>query len=643
MHHAWVRLKCKRERGAPVTDLFLSYKAEDRPRVAPLVEGLEADGLSVWWDAHIGGGDDWRDTILRHLETAKVVIVVWSRRSIGPRGQFVRDEATHALKRGTYFPVRIDKVDPPLGFGETHALDLTGWKGDRSDPRYQAVTSALRKRLGVTAADSLNLDQPKQFAVNRRTVIIGSAVAVAAAGTGAWFLIRPSGTKADSIAVLPFANLSGDPKQSYFSDGIAEELRNALARLAGLKVVARTSSEAVRNDDAATAAKKLGVANILTGSVRQSPSTIRVSAQLVDGQTGIERWSQNYDREPGDSIKIQTDIAEQVARALAIALAGAARAAIAVGGTQIAAAQNLLLQAIAKQRDGSKEDIKDSLSLANAALALDPKYAEAHVYKALGLISYAGSFANEAELPSYRASALRVARQALSLAPNLASAHNALAEIYRVSLQLRAADQEYKRALQLTPGEAETARDYAQFAGKLGRREESRQYSDQAIALDPINPESYRARHLVLVSNRALEEAVDFSKSLERTSPKMFRWPYELGWCLLALDRVDDARHYFAMQPHAMSDVFLAAHSRDGAGVDRAMGALRQELGDAASYQYAEIYAELGDTERALVALDRAWKIRDSGLAWIKVDPYLDPLRSDRRFQAIVDRLDFPT
>ena len=247
----------------------------------------------------------------------------------------------------------------------------------------------------------MKLDQPKQFAVNRRAVIIGSsAVAVAAAGTGAWFLTRPSGTKADSIAVLPFANLSGDPKQSYFSDGIAEELRNALARLAGLKVVARTSSEAVRNDDAATAAKKLGVANILTGSVRQSPSTIRVSAQLVDGQTGIERWSQNYDREPGDSIKIQTDIAEQVARALAIALAGAARAAIAVGGTQIAAAQNLLLQAIAKQRDGSKEDIKDSLSLVNAALALDPNYAEAHVYKALGLISYAGSFANEAELPS---------------------------------------------------------------------------------------------------------------------------------------------------------------------------------------------------------------------------------------------------
>ncbi len=475
-----------------MTDVFLSYKAEDRPRVVPLVEALETDGLSVWWDAHIGGGDDWRDTILRHLEAARSVIVVWSKRSVGPHGQFVRDEAARALKRGTYFPIHIDNVGPPLGFGETQALDLTGWKGDRSNPRYQAMIGALRRRLGITA-ESAKIEQPEQSGVDRRKVVLGGgALAIAAAGAGVWFIIKPTGVRADSIAVLPFANLSGDPRQSYFSDGIAEELRNALARLAGLKVVGRTSSEAVRNDDATTAAHKLGVLNILTGSVRQSPSTIRVSAQLVDGRTGIERWSQNYDRAPGDTIKIQTDIAENVARALTIALAGAARAAIAVGGTQIAAAQDLLLKAIAKLRGSRKEDITEALSLTDAALQLDPNYAEAHVYKALGLISYAGNFANEAELPSFRERALQVARHALSLAPNLASAHNALAQIYHISLNLRAADGEYKRALQLTPGEAETARDYAQFAGKLGRKANSRRYSEQAIALDPLNPESYQ-------------------------------------------------------------------------------------------------------------------------------------------------------
>ena len=106
-------------------------------RVRPLVEALEADGLSVWWDAHIGGGDEWRETIARHLDEARCVIVVWSKRSIGPEGRFVRDEATRALRRHAYLPVRIDKVDPPLGFGETQALPLSGWKGNRSDPRYR--------------------------------------------------------------------------------------------------------------------------------------------------------------------------------------------------------------------------------------------------------------------------------------------------------------------------------------------------------------------------------------------------------------------------------------------------------------------------------------------------------------------------
>ena len=130
--------------GARMSDVFVSYKAEDRARVCPLVEALEAEGLSVWWDAHIGGGDEWRDSIQQHLDEAKCVIVVWSKRSIGPEGHFVRDEATRAQRRHAYLPVRIDKVDPPLGFGETQAIPMIGWKGDRSDPRYQAVLAAAR-------------------------------------------------------------------------------------------------------------------------------------------------------------------------------------------------------------------------------------------------------------------------------------------------------------------------------------------------------------------------------------------------------------------------------------------------------------------------------------------------------------------
>lgn len=202
-------------------------------------------------------------------------------------------------------PVRIDKVDPPLGFGETQAVDLHGWKGERDDPQYRAVLGALRKRLGIKSEPERSAAaQPRRF--SRRTVIGGTAAAGAVAvGAGGWFFLRPSAGKSDSIAVLPFANLSGDPNQAYFSDGIAEELRSALSRIAGLKVVARTSSEAVRDEDTKTAARKLDVRNILTGSVRRSPSLIRISAQLIDGGDGTELWSQDYDRPSGDALQIQ--------------------------------------------------------------------------------------------------------------------------------------------------------------------------------------------------------------------------------------------------------------------------------------------------------------------------------------------------
>src|SRR5690348_3208132 len=256
-----------------MSDVFVSYKAEDRKRVKPLVEALQAEGFSVWWDEQIGGGSAWRSAIEAELNAAKCVIVIWSNRSVGPDGTFVQDEATRAQQRHVYVPVLIDKVHLPLGFGETQALPLTGWRGDRGDARYEAVLAAVRRNAGgkKRASAPAPIGHPS---VDRRTMIAGGSVAaLAVAGAGAWALLKPSSAEASrSIAVLPFANLSADASQAFFSDGVAEEIRSALGRVAGLKVVGRTSSEAVRNDDAETAAKKLGVGSILTGSVRQSPS-----------------------------------------------------------------------------------------------------------------------------------------------------------------------------------------------------------------------------------------------------------------------------------------------------------------------------------------------------------------------------------
>ena len=630
-----------------MSDVFVSYKAEDRKRVRPLVQALEADGYSVWWDEQIGGGAAWRQAIETELNAAKCVIVAWSKRSVGPEGTFVQDEATRAQQRHVYVPVTIDKVHLPLGFGETQALSLTGWKGDRSDPRYQAVLAAVQRIAGGTSAPA-----PRRLAgtpVSRRAVVGGGAVAGAAiAGGAAWMLFKPGSDASDSIAVLPFANLSGDPAQGYFSDGIAEELRSALARLAGLKVVGRTSSEAVRKDDAETAARKLDVANILTGSVRQSPSTIRVAAQLIDGRNGIERWSQNYDRAPGDAIKIQTDIAENVARALSVTLGSAARRAITVGGTQNPEAQKLLFQALEAASPGQKQDLQQGMSLADAAIKLDPKYAEAYAHKAIFINWYASTYAKDVpELIQMRTDAMEIAKVALRLAPNLATGHRALAEIYRVRLDLGPALREFRRALELAPGDPGTLSDFSFMMGALGKGAEAIRLADQVIELDPLNINSYVTRYMALVASRRYDEAVSFSQDLERTRPHLFNWPEGVAWLLIAQNKLAEAEPYLRKAPadnynRLVNEAVIFARTGNGNEVPAIIARLRQLYGDAASYQYAQIYAQAGDKDRAFAALGRAWEIRDSGLLKINIDPYMEPLRSDPRYRLLVDKMNFP-
>jgi serine/threonine-protein kinase len=635
-----------------VTDLFLSYKAEDRPCVALLAQALETDGLSVWWDAHIGGGEDWRDTILRHLEAARAVIVVWSERSVGPHGHFVRDEATRALKRGTYFPVRIDKVDPPLGFGETHALDLSGWKGDRSDPRYQAVISALRKRLGITA-EPTKFEQPKRFEVNRRAVVIGgSAAAVAAAGAGAWFIIKPDAAESNSIAVLPFANLSGDSKQAYFSDGIAEVLRSVLSRIPDLTVVARTSSEAVRNADAHTAASKLHVSNILTGSVRRSGAMIRISAQLVDGANGLERWSEVYDRPAGDSLQIQSEIANRVAQALSIQLGANERRALKEGGTANSEAQDLLLQAKAiVWRSDDEESLRHAIELVDRASALDPNYADALTAKAsiLGYFSgYLGTSAADSQANSKAAE--KLARDAIRIAPRSAQAHAALANILWINLRLSAGLAEFAKVDGLR-GAISTYSSgldpYSLALAQSRRFDASRARADRLIASDPLNPNAFTTKGMSLSAAGRYADAEPVLRQAIALGPEL-TWPRAVhAYLLMQLGRLEESEKEFdslgGTGPWLAWAAVLAERRGNRAKADRLVSVMQKSMGDGAYYQYAQVYAQQERTNEAIAALEKGWTKLDAGLTFLQVDPMLDPLRKDARFQALVDRLDFPT
>ena len=623
------------------TDVFISYKAEDRRRIQPLVQALQADGYSVWWDQHIGTGDEWRQTIEQQLDAARCVIVAWSRRSIGPEGHFVRDEASRAQRRQVYVPIIIDSIEPPLGFGERQATSLRGWRGNRSDARYQSILAAVRRIAGEASAPSSTVSKP---GIDRRALIAGAATATAAAGIGAWVLLKQeeADDAADSIAVLPFANLSGDPAQAYFADGIAGEIRNILTRIAGLKVAGSTSSAAVRNDDAQAAARKLKVDSILTGSVRHTASTIRINAELIEGRTGLAKWSQNYDRAPGDVIRIQSDIAERVVRALAVALGESARKALAAETSNVAA-QTLAFQARDLSWQFTVPAFQRCLRLIDQAIALDPNYGRAYALKAFFINNLAAlTAATPAELVRARARALQYAKIAVSKAPDLPIARSGLGFAYSQTLQVRKSLREHEIAISLPGSESDVLRNYGYAISSIGRSDEALRYVDEALALDPLNAGSHTAHVSVLFVASRYEEAVRYTLKLKQESPELFQFPNLLGHSLLMLGRTKEAALVFGEARIITGQALLAARSGNRDLALAKLAELRERDGDIANFQYGLIYAQLGDKDAAFAAMERAWQVRDSGLLDVKVTPYLDPLRDDPRYAALVKKVGFP-
>jgi serine/threonine-protein kinase len=546
-----------------------------------------------------------------------------------------------------YVPILIDAVDPPLGFGESQAASLRGWKGVRSDHRYQAVLSAVR-RIAGPGSEKETAHVP-QTPVSRRAVVAGGVAAVAAAGVGGWALLRPGAAGAsDSIAVLPFANLSGDPAQAYFSDGIAEELRSALARLAGLKVAARTSSEMVRDSDAKTAAQKLGVEHIVSGSVRRSPSTIRVSAQLIDGDDGLERWSQTFDRAAGDLLEIQTSIAENVAQALSIELAETTREVLTLGGTDNPAAQDLYLRANSGRQTDTKEALNDSLGLLNAAIALDPNFAQAHARKGFILNLLAGVYAlSSVEAQEGYRQALESTNRALAIEPRLASAYATRGSIYRDNQDFTRSLAELERADSLPGRDAHALQIHSLILAQDRRFEEARRKVDLAKSLDPLNPVSFEIEALIDTYSRNYPSAAAAARRSLQLAPERVQPRRILANILVLQGKSREAKAQYAkLEPtdyrRLTGEAMIAARAGDRAGAMDKLHAMERRYGDAALYQYGQIYAQLGMNDEAISALRAALGTRDPGMAHIQVDPFLDPVRRDPRFAEIVKRMNFP-
>jgi len=474
--------------------------------------------------------------------------------------------------------------------------------------------------------------------------VAGGLGVAALAAVGGWYF-RPSAPgNAKRIAVLPFANLSGDATQSYFSEGVAEELRSALARI-GLEVIGRASSEAVKDLDAKAAASKLGVPNILTGSVRRSPEVIRVSAQLVSGADGVERWAQSYDRAPGDAIKIQSDIAASVAEALSFALGQIGRSALTLGGTKNAQAQDLLLQAMAAPgRDDSEKDILSTIALVDRALDLDPLYAEAHARKGQFLEFWASQFAaSVADKERGQAQAIQASQRAIDIAPRLALSYAALGAIHQDQLLLRRSLGDFERADALGGTDVITLSNYALVLGQSRRQADAQATMQRAIQLDPLNPFASEIQSWVLFNGRRYEESARSARRALVLEPGRNRATTFLGNALLMLGRTDEALQAFRRAPaddyHRIVGEAAISARQGHRDPSKAIEALERRYADSAYYQFAQVYAQAGLIDQGMDALKRAWTKRDPGLSSILVDPFLDPLRKDVRISAIANHV----
>ena len=673
--------------------VFLSYASQDAAAALRICEALRAAGIEVFLDqSELRGGDAWDQKIRRELQDCALFIPVISAHTASRHEGYFRlewdlaDQRTHMIARNRAFivPVCVDATtqlaaDVPESFqraqwtrlpgGVTPAAFVERIRRLLSAEQSQGPTGTESPPARVSAAPTT---RNSVLASWRSKSVLLATIAVLVLALGYFAANRlmlskrgaeggtppaPSATPSapatafnpppHSIAVLPFVNLSGDKEQEYFSDGLTEELLNSLAEINELQVAARTSSFSFKeHPDIATVAHKLNVGAVLEGSVRRSAHTIRITAQLINAVTGFHVWSKTYDRDLGDVLKLQTEIATAVASALKVTLLGDVAAKVELGGTSNPAAFDAYLRgakAYSSRHDG---DASAAIAAYTEAIRLDPHYALAFASRAGARDTVASETVNAAAMREGFDKAQADARQALNLAPDLAQAHLALASVYAAGiLDFTQASKEHERAVALAPGNAEVLRRSGLFAAYMGQFDAGLAATRRAVVLDPLSRATHSSLGRALYAARRYEEAVAAFNEAISLDPD-FKVTYgERGFAYYGLGDLDRARASCETKPDYWhgQQCLAVMYDKLGRHADaEAELAKIKALGDAAAYQYATIYAQWGNLPKALEWLETALRLRDPGLRNLKTDPLMDPIRQEPRFKAIERELKFP-
>ncbi|MDB6088283.1 MAG: Tetratricopeptide 2 repeat protein [Gammaproteobacteria bacterium] len=451
-----------------------------------------------------------------------------------------------------------------------------------------------------------------------------------------------------SVAVLSFVNMSGDAQQDYFSDGLSEELSDSLARIKDLRVAARTSSFTFKGKDVdiPTVARKLNVSTVLEGSVRKVGDRMRITAQLIDAITGFHLWSQTYERDLTDVFRLQSEIATAVSGALRITLLADEQEQLAPGGTRNVQAFDAYLRGRYGEAIQDETGLRGALAALDEAVGLDPQYAQALAFRADVMTQVAGMYTRD---PKERERLMTAARtdvqKAVSLAPHSALAWSTLGTVLAItSPDYKAVDAAYRRSIELEPGNAEILHTYASYAAAFGRSD-ALIAARRAVSLDPLDLGAHANLGVVFFYAHQYSDArAAFQEALRLgTNRVTLNW---LGLNELAAGHADSALKYCPDKDNWADQVCLAiAYHKLGrqSDADAMLAKAMAAQGDGAAYQYVEIYAAWGDIPHAMQWLKRAVELQDGGLLAVKTDPFLDPLRNMREFDALVAKIGLPT
>jgi TolB-like protein/Flp pilus assembly protein TadD len=671
--------------------VFLSYASQDAEAAQRICEGLRAAGIEVWIDqSELRGGDAWDASIRRQIKTCALFIPVISRTTHDRVEGYFRLEWKLAVDRSHLIasdqpfllPVVIDDTKKgdervPERFRE---VQWTRVPGGEASP---AFVELVKRLLSGEPPESIDIRSPAATTTLislvpwwRSKAALLSTIAVAIVALGyAWNRLEPSkrseavtaptapavqssaaavaasfNPPPHSIAVLPFVNLSGDKEQEYFSDGLTEELLNSLAEINELQVAARTSAFSFKgqDNDIGTIARKLNVGAVLEGSVRRSANTIRITAQLINAVTGFHLWSKTYDRDLGDVLKLQTEIATAVASSLKVTLLSDVATKVELGGTRNPAAFNAYLwgtkQFVSRHE---LENIPAALDAYTEAIRLDPHYALAIASRSIVLSYGAAEATTPAAAGEGFGKAQADAQKAVALAPELAQAHLALATIFELgTLDFTRASEEYERALALAPGSAQVLRISGLFATYMGRIDAGLAAARRAVVLDPLARDSHSVLGRALYAARRYEEAIDALSEAIKLDPDDKAFYSYRGFAYYALGALESARASCETSRNFPGNQWCLAVTYDKLGrhadAEAEISKLKASFGDVMAYQYTAFYAQRGDHPKALEWLETALRLRDAGLESLQTDSLMDPIRQEPRFQAVMRELKFP-